>query len=77
MFRTRAPHWVDVDRLLSLRARLEAVGAALDAYTDAVAWRRASLRVEHIAALAPRDLDAAEDALERLERGMHSRGAFR
>lgn len=76
-FGTKGPGWVDANRLLSLRARLEAVGAALDGYTDPVAWRRASLRVEHIAALAPRDLDAAEDALERLERGMHSRGAFR
>lgn len=69
--------WLDADRLLRLRARLEAVSAALEAYRDPVAWRRASLRVEHIAALAPRDLDAAEQALERLERGMQSQGAFR
>lgn len=68
---------VDADRLLRLRERLQAVGAALDTYTDPVAWRRASLRVEHIAAIAPRDLDAAEQALDRLERGMQSQGAFR
>lgn len=68
---------VDADRLLRLRERLQAVGAALETYTDPVAWRRASLRVEHIAALAPRDLDAAEQALEGLERGMEARGTFR
>lgn len=68
---------VDADRLLRLRERLQAVGAALDTYTDPVAWRRASLRVEHIAAIAPRDLDAAEQALDRLERGMQAQGAFR
>lgn len=68
---------VDADRLLRLRERLQAVGAALDNYTDPVAWRRASLRVEHIAALAPRDLDAAEQALDRLERGMQAQGGFR
>lgn len=73
----RETRLVDVDRLLRLRERLQAVGTALDAYTDRVAWRRASLRVEHIAALAPRDLDAAEQALERLERGMRAQGAFR
>lgn len=69
--------WVDAERLLRLRARLTAVSAALESYSDRVAWRRASLRVEHIAALAPHDLDAAEQALERLERGMQSQGALR
>lgn len=68
---------VDAERLLRLRERLQAVGAALEAYTDPVAWRRASLRVEHIAALAPRDIDAAEQALDGLERGMQAQGAFR
>lgn len=73
----RETRLVDADRLLRLRERLQAVGAALETYTDPVAWRRASLRVEHIAALAPRDLDAAEQALDRLERGMQAQGAFR
>lgn len=76
-FDLRETGLVDVERLLRLRERLEGVSEALEAYTDQVAWRRVSLRIEHIVALAPHDLEAAEDALDRLERGMTSQGAFR
>lgn len=64
---------VDVDRLMRLRARLRAISAALDD-SDPVTRRRVTRRVEHIAALAPDDLDAAEDALDRLEQGMSAKG---
>lgn len=60
---------VDADRLMRVRQRLQAINAALDGYSD-VARRRVARRVEQIAELAPYDLDAAEEALERLERGM-------
>ncbi|PSO48243.1 MAG: hypothetical protein BRC31_06605 [Actinobacteria bacterium QS_5_72_10] len=60
---------VDADRLLGVRARLQQITAALADYSD-VARRRVTRRVERIAELAPYDLDAAEAALDRLERGM-------
>lgn len=60
---------VDADRLMRVRERLRRITAALESYSD-VAARRVTRRVEHIAELAPYDLDAAEDALDRLERGM-------
>lgn len=55
---------------MRVRERLQQISAALETGYSDVARRRVARRVEHIAELAPEDLDAAEEALDRLERGM-------
>ena len=65
---------VDADRFLRLRDRLHRVRTAVESCDDPVARRRVARRVEHIATIAPADLDSAEDALTRLERGLISQG---
>lgn len=61
---------VDAERLMRVRERLRRINATVENGYSEVARRRVARRVEHIAELAPDDLDAAEAALDRLERGL-------